>query len=153
MKNVILTMALAAFTAFGANAQEEAQNFNTQGDWYVGTGDIANTAWTNWSLQPTVGYAFADNFMIGLTVAQGTELDDTGETVAGDMTLGVTARYFFGDYFGFVGSESLTGDYGLNIGAGRMFTLGDHGVYLDPRLSYNTLDKTTNMRLGFGLKF
>ena len=34
MRNFILTLTLAVFTAFGANAQ------NTKGDWYVGTGDI-----------------------------------------------------------------------------------------------------------------
>jgi hypothetical protein len=40
MKNFILSMALVVLTTLGANAQ------NAKGDWYVGTGDITNTAWT-----------------------------------------------------------------------------------------------------------
>ena len=58
MKNYILTLAIAALTTFGANAQ------NTKGDWYVGTGDITNTAWTELSIQPTIGYAFSDSYNI-----------------------------------------------------------------------------------------
>ena len=41
MRNLILTIMLAC-GMFAANAQ-------TSGDWYIGTGDIANTAWTEWS--------------------------------------------------------------------------------------------------------
>ena len=52
---MILTLALSLFIAVGVNAQ------NAKGDWYVGTGDIANVSWTEWSISPTVGYAFTDN--------------------------------------------------------------------------------------------
>ena len=38
MKKLILTLALAVSTIVGMNAQ-------TTGDWYVGTGDVANTAY------------------------------------------------------------------------------------------------------------
>ena len=62
MRNLILTLALVfGFTA--ANAQ-------TAGDWYVGTGDVANTAWTEWAVSPTVGYGVMDNLMVGLSCSQ-----------------------------------------------------------------------------------
>jgi hypothetical protein len=47
-KKMILSLTLGLFLALGVNAQEK-------GDWYVGTGDVANTAWTEWSVSPTVG--------------------------------------------------------------------------------------------------
>ena len=46
MRNLLMTIALAVIT-IAASAQ-------TKGDWYVGTGDVANVAWTEWSLAPTV---------------------------------------------------------------------------------------------------
>ena len=62
MKNFILTFALTILVGFGANAQ------NAKGDWYVGTGDIANVAWTDWAVSPTLGYGVTDKLMIGLGV-------------------------------------------------------------------------------------
>ena len=79
MKNLILTLALVfGFTA--ANAQ-------TSGDWYVGTGDIANVSWTEWSVSPTIGYGVMDNLMVGCSVAQ------ADSTV--DMDIDFHARYFW----------------------------------------------------------
>ena len=49
MKKIILTLALVVATVVGTQAQNK-------GDWYVGTGDVANTAWTEWAVAPTVGY-------------------------------------------------------------------------------------------------
>jgi len=83
MKKMILTLVLGLFITAGAMAQ------NAKGDWYIGTGDIANTAWTEWSISPTVGYAFMDNLMVGLNVSQA----DSTEDVALDLH----ARYFFND--------------------------------------------------------
>ena len=40
---MILTLALGLLIAVGANAQGVQ---NAKGDWYVGTGDIANVSWT-----------------------------------------------------------------------------------------------------------
>ena len=45
MKNVLMSFALSILCVLSVNAQN-------QGDWYVGTGDIANTAWTEWSIAP-----------------------------------------------------------------------------------------------------
>ena len=42
MRKIMMSFALAVLCTIGVNAQ-------TQGDWYVGTGDIANAAWTEWS--------------------------------------------------------------------------------------------------------
>ena len=85
MRKLIILLAIA-FT-FTANAQ-------VKGDWYVGTGDVANVAWTEWSISPTVGYGFTDNLMVGLNVSQA----DSSE----DMGFDVHARYFFGEkkFFG-----------------------------------------------------
>ena len=48
MKKLFLSLVLGLLLVTGVNAQEK-------GDWYIGTGDIANTAWTEWSVSPTVG--------------------------------------------------------------------------------------------------
>ena len=55
MKKIIFTLALGLLAAVGANAQDENCVQNQKGDWYVGTGDIANTAWTLISMQGTFG--------------------------------------------------------------------------------------------------
>ena len=81
-----MTLALSIFTLIGF-AQEK-------GSWYVGTGDIANVAWTEWSVSPTVGYGVMDNLMVGMSVAQ------ADSTV--DMDLDFHARYFHKDYKPFV---------------------------------------------------
>jgi len=136
MKNVLMSFALAVLCAVSVNAQN-------QGDWYVGTGDIANTAWTEWSIAPTLGYGIADNFMVGVNVSQA---DSSAE-----MVLDAHVRYFYNGLFGYVSAPNLDTDK-LTIGLGKMFTL-HKGVYVDPKVVYDTNLKTTNLMLGFGLKF
>ena len=138
MKNYILTLALAALTAFGANAQ------NTKGDWYVGTGDITNTAWTELSIQPTIGYAFSDDYMIGFSLSQ----TDSTE----DINLGLEGRYFHKGFFGYVGLNDFAFDK-VQLGVGKMFTFHKGGMYLDPKVVYDVDAETTNLQIGFGLKF
>jgi len=58
MRNLILTLALVCGFTFASQAQ-------TSGDWYVGTGDIANIAWTDWAVTPTIGFAFTDALVLG----------------------------------------------------------------------------------------
>ena len=140
MKKMILTLALGLFIAVGANAQEVQ---NAKGDWYVGTGDIANVSWTEWSLSPTVGYAITDDLMLGANVSQA----DSSE----DLSLDLHARYFYKGYFAYVATDGLDTD-GMKLGVGRMFTI-HKGVFLDPKVVYDTQAKTTNLQLGFGLKF
>ena len=82
---MILTLAFGLFITVGAIAQTCCAN--AKGDWYIGTGDIANVSWTEWSLSPTVGYAFTDDLMVGLNVSQA----DSTEDVALDLH----ARYFW----------------------------------------------------------
>ena len=136
MKNVLMSFALAVLCAVSVNAQN-------QGDWYVGTGDIANTAWTEWSIAPTLGYGIADNFMVGVNVSQA---DSSAE-----MVLDAHVRYFWNGLFGYVSAPNLDTDM-LSIGVGKMFTF-HKGVYVDPKLVYDTNAKTTNLMLGVGLKF
>ena len=136
MKNLILTLALIC----GLTA---SQAQNNGGDWYVGTGDIANTAWTEWSVSPTVGYGVTDNLMIGLNVSQ------ADSTV--DMSYDFHARYFLANYFVYVATSGLNTD-NMSYGIGKMFTI-HKGIYVDPKVVYNTGEKTTNLTLGFGLKF
>ena len=136
MKKIILTLALVVATIVGTQAQ-------TNGDWYVGTGDVANKAWTDWAVSPTVGYGVTDNLMVGLSVSQ---LDATV-----DMTYDLHARYFVKGYFVYAATSGLNTET-LSLGLGKMFTI-HKGVYVDPKIVYNTEDKTTNLTLGFGLKF
>ena len=136
MKKLILTLALCVATIVATQAQ-------TKGDWYVSTGDISNVSWTDWAVSPTVGYGVTDNLMIGLSVSQ---LDSTV-----DMSYDLHARYYFKGYFAYAATSGLDTET-LSLGVGRMFTI-HKSVYVDPKIVYNTGDKTTNLTLGFGLKF
>ena len=136
MKKIFLTLFLSTLFVLGVNGQEK-------GDWYVGTGDIANKAWTEWSVAPTVGYGLTDNLMVGLNVSQA---DSTA-----DMNFDIHARYFWKGYFVYLETEGLNTD-NLNYGLGKMFTF-HKGVYVDPKVVYNATENTTNLMLGVGLKF
>ena len=132
-----MSFALAVLCAVSVNAQ------NAKGNWYLGTGDIANTAWTEWSIAPTVGYAISDNLMVGCNVSQA---DSSAE-----MVLDAHVRYFYNGLFGYVSAPNLDTDM-LSIGVGKMFTF-HKCIYVDPTVVYDTNMKTTNLMLGFGLKF
>ena len=136
MKKIILSLTLGLGLALGVNAQEK-------GDWYLGTGNIANTAWTEWSVSPTVGYGVTDNLMVGVNVSQA---DSTA-----DMAVDLHARYFWKGYFAYVSTTGLNTD-NVNYGVGKMFTF-HKGVYVDPKVVYDATAKTTNLMLGVGLKF
>ena len=114
-----------------------------QGDWYIGTGDVANKAWTEWSIAPTVGYGLTDKLMVGLNVSQA---DSTA-----DMELDVHARYFWNGYFAYAQTVGLNTE-NLKVGFGKMFTF-HKGVFVDPKIVYDMDNKTTNLMLGLGLKF
>jgi len=136
MKKIILTLALVVATIIGTQAQ-------TKGDWYVGTGDVANTAWTEWAVAPTVGYGITDNLMVGLSVSQ------ADSTV--DMTYDLHARWYTRGYFVYAATSGLDTET-LSLGVGKLFTLRNN-IYVDPKIVYNTGEKTTNLTLGFGFKF
>ena len=136
MRKLILSLTLGLGLALGVNAQEK-------GDWYIGTGDIANKAWTEWSVSPTVGYGLTENIMVGASVSQ------ADSTV--DLAIDLHARYFMKGYFVYVSTTGLNTD-NLCVGAGKMFTL-HKGVFVDPKLVYDATAKTTNLMLGVGLKF
>ena len=136
MKKIVLTLFLSTLFVLGVNGQEK-------GDWYVGTGNVADKAWTEWSIAPTVGYGLTDNLMVGLNVSQA---DSTA-----DMNFDIHARYFWNGYFLYIETEGLKAD-NMNYGLGKMFTF-HKGVYVDPKVVYNATEKTTNLMLGVGLKF
>jgi len=136
MKNLILTTVMLVCGIFAANAQEK-------GDWYVGTGDISNVGWTDWAVSPTVGYGVMDELMIGASIMQ--------ETADDDLSINIHARYFFKGYFAYLETEGLSTD-NLGLGLGKMFTIHDK-VFVDPKVVYNIGTETTNLTLGFGLKF
>ena len=147
---MFLTLALGLFIAVGANAQEvqstchtSDEGTNAKGDWYVGTGDIGNVAWTEWSVSPTVGYGITDDIVLSASVSQADS--------EADINLDVSARYFKSGYFAYVSTTGLSID-NLKLGVGKLFTI-HKGVYVDPKLVYDTNAKTTNLLLGFGLKF
>ncbi len=136
MRKIILTVVMACATILATQAQ-------TKGDWYVGTGDVANVAWTELAVAPTVGYGVMDNLMVGLSVSQ------ADSTV--DMELDFHARYFVKGYFVYAATSGLDTE-SLSIGLGKMFTI-HKSIYVDPKVIYNIAQKTTNLTLGFGLKF
>jgi len=146
MKKIVLTLFLSTLFVLGVNGQEKKAccvGGQEKGDWYVGTGNIADKAWTEWSIAPTVGYGLTDNLMVGLNVSQA---DSTA-----DMNFDIHARYFWKGYFVYLETEGLNTD-NINYGLGKMFTF-HRGVYVDPKVVYNATEKTTNLMLGVGLKF
>ena len=136
MKKIIYSLLLSLICIFSANAQDK-------GDWYVGAGDIGNTAWTDWSVNPTIGYGITNKMMVGFNVSQE---DSTAERV-----IDVHARYYMKNFFVYASTTGLDTD-NMSYGIGKMFTFHNN-VYIDPKLVYNTGEKTTNLMLGVGLKF
>jgi len=136
MKKIVMSFALTVLCTLGVNAQ-------AQGDWYIGTGDIADIAWTEWSIAPTVGYGVTDNLMVGMNVSQ--------EDSTADMQVDLHARYFINTWFLYVETAGLNTD-DLKVGAGKMFTFYK-GVFVDPKVVYDLSAETVNLTLGVGLKF
>jgi len=146
MKNVLMSFALAVLCTVSVNAQnveETCCKDNAKGTWYVGASDIANVAWTEWSLAPTVGYAINDKLALGVNLSQ---TDSTA-----DVVIDLNARYFWNGYFVYGALPNLDTE-NLSIGFGKMFTL-HRGIYVDPKLVHNVGEGTTNLMLGVGLKF
>jgi len=137
MKNVLMSFAIAILCIVSVNAQ------NVKGDWYVGTGDIANVAWTEWSVAPSVGYAINDNLAVGVNISQ-------TDSIA-DMVIDLDARYFWKGYFVYGSMPNLDTD-NLKLGFGKMFTF-HRGIYVDPKIVHDMGQGTTNLMLGVGLKF
>ena len=141
MKKLILSLALIVGMAISMNAQ------NVKGDWYVGTGDVANVAWTDWAISPTLGYSVSDQLMVGLGLSQ---LDSSVET-----DVNIHARYFFSvlkqDVFAYASISEFEFD-NVSLGLGKMFTI-HKVVFVEPKIVYNVGEETTNLMLGFGLKF
>ena len=132
-----MSFALAVLCIASVNAQ------NVKGDWYVGTGDIANVAWTEWSVAPSVGYAISDNLAVGVNISQ-------TDSIA-DMVIDLDARYFWKGYFVYGSMPNLDTD-NLKLGFGKMFTF-HRGIYVDPKVVHDMGQGTTNLMLGVGLKF
>ena len=132
-----MSFALAVLCTVSVNAQ------NVKGDWYVGTGDIANVSWTEWSVAPSIGYAINDNLAVGLNVSQ-------TDSIA-DMVIDLDARYFWKGYFVYGSMPNLDTD-NLKLGFGKMFTF-HKGIYVDPKIVHDMGQGTTNLMLGVGLKF
>jgi len=136
MRKLILTITLACMSMMASQAQ-------TKGDWYIGTGDVSNVAWTEWSVSPTIGYSVTNNLVIGASLDQ-----VTGET----LNVDVNARYFVKGYFAYLESNLNLDTEDMRLGFGKMFTLRSN-VYVDPKIVYNTGDQTTNLGIGFGFRF
>ena len=136
MKKVVMSLALSVLFVLGVSAQNK-------GDWYVGAGNVADKAWTEWSVAPTVGYGVTDNLMVGMNISQS---DSTA-----DMTYDLHARYYLNGYFIYLATTGLNTE-DMSYGVGKMFTF-HRGVYVDPKIVYDATNKTTNLMLGVGLKF
>ena len=131
-----MSLALSVLFVLGVSAQNK-------GDWYVGAGNVADKAWTEWSVAPTVGYGVTDNLMVGMNISQS---DSTT-----DMTYDLHARYYLNGYFVYLATTGLNTE-DMSYGVGKMFTF-HRGVYVDPKIVYDATNKTTNLMLGVGLKF
>ncbi len=136
MRNLILILALIC-----GLATSQAQN--AKGNWYVGTGDIANVSWDDWAVSPSIGYAFTDALVLGGTVSQ--------DSTDADINLDFYARYFYKGMFIHAGMNGLNFDE-VEIGIGKQFTFKQN-VYVDPKLVYNAGTETVNLGIGFGFKF
>ena len=136
MKKLFLSLILTIGLLFAADAQ------NVKGNWYVGTGDITNVAWTDWAMSPTLGYAVTDNLVLGGSVTH----------MAGEsMDLDMSAKYFFGDYFAGINLDGFSTE-GMVFELGKMFTF-HKGVYVAPSFRYDYDAETFNLGFGFGMKF
>jgi hypothetical protein len=139
MKNFFFSVMLCMFAVcYTTNAQ------NAKGDWYVGTGDITGVAWTDWAVNPTIGYSFTDDLVIGCSVAQADS--------SADLDLDFTARYFWKGYFAGIETDGFSTE-GVKLNFGKMFAFHNNSIFVDPKVVYDSSLKTTNLRLGFGLKF
>ena len=136
MKKLFLILALIC----GLTA---SQAQNAKGTWYIGTGDIANVAWTDWAVSPTIAYAFTDALVIGGSISQ--------ENADADLALEFNARYFWNGMFVHAGMNGLNFDE-MTLGLGKQFTFRNN-VYVDPTLVYNAGSETVNLGIGFGFKF
>ena len=136
MKKIVMSLALSVLCIFGVDAQN-------QSDIYIGAGAIANKAWTDWSIAPTIGYGITDNLMVGVNISQ------ADSTV--DISYDLHARYYMNGYFLYVATSGLDTE-NMSYGVGKMFTF-HRGVYIDPKVVYDATSKTTNLMLGVGLRF
>ena len=136
MKKLFLSIILVIGLLFKANSQ------NAKGDWYVGTGDITNVAWTDWAVSPSIGYAVTENLVLGGSVSQ---------AVNEDMDLDMSAKYFFKGYFAGVNLDGFSTE-GMVFELGKMFTF-HKGVYVAPSFRYDYDAETFNLGFGFGMKF
>ena len=85
--------------------------------------------------------------MVGINLSQ---VDSSA-----DMVLDLHARYFMTlggqDVYVYGSAPDMNTD-NLSLGLGKMFTFHKN-VFVDPKIVYNLGEKTTNLMLGFGLKF
>ena len=120
-----------------------SQAQNAKGTWYVGSGDVANIAWTEWAVTPSIAYAFTDALVLGGSISQ--------EDIDADLALDFYARYFWNGMFVHAGMKGLNFDE-IELGLGKQFALRSN-VYVDPKLVYNAGSETVNLGIGFGFKF
>ena len=63
----------------------------------------------------------------------------------------INARYFWKGYFAGIETDGFSTE-GLKVSVGKLFTFHKN-LFIDPKLVYDSGLKTTNLGLGFGLKF
>ncbi len=131
---------IALLVVFGITT---SQAQNAKGDWYIGTGNISDVAWTDWSISPTVGYAFSDALVVGASVSQ-TDSE-------ADIDLSFYGRYFVSGVFVHAALNGLDFE-AIELGLGKQFVLRNN-VYIDPAVIYNAGNETLNLGIGFGFKF
>ena len=61
-------------------------------------------------------------------------------------------RYFHKGFFGYVALNDFDFDQ-AQLGVGRMFEFHKGSMFVDPKIVYDLGMETTNLQIGFGLKF
>ena len=132
------------------------------------TSNLANVSWQNYSLTPTVGYFIADNMMVGMGFAMGSESDSedmgggvTIDTKISGMSLSPFFRYYMNDaLFGKIGMtitsestvvgdnfEESTGTFGLGFGVGYSL-MWNEKVCIEPSFGIETGSGSTDVTNG-----
>ena len=128
------------FTILTVVAISTTMTFAQQGSVAIGVGsNLADVSWQNYSLTPTVGYFIADNMMVGMGFAMGSEsdtydgFDNSGNSVTYDlktsgMSLSPFFRYYMNDAFfgqaGIVMTSASNTDGDENVEDNRTSTFG-----------------------------
>lgn len=162
MKRVYILLA-AVCCAIQIQAQDENSN-QPKGTWYFDLSDATEVfqifSAEGATINPTVGYAIADNLIL--------KFDFNSIAMDGDLNfdLGAGVQKFFGDNFYYLGQVNLLGDteyeevdMALELGLGKFISVTDK-LFIAPQLTSTILAdewgdsmRITGLNIRFGARF